>query len=276
MPRNPLRGVLLHNSTDKHIMQGPVTVFEGSTYAGDAQIGNTPPGQDRLISYAIDLDILVEPKTNPQESSLQTATIANGILKVTQKTSFTLNYGIQNKSDTDRTLVIECPLNRGGGWKLASPQPFETTETGCRFKKVIPQGKTETYPVVEENVRAESIAILNKDSAGLEVYSRSAEIPPKVREALNKVIELKRSVSESESLIKQKREALQEIDKEQDRIRSNMGTVNASTQYYSRLVEKLNGQETTIETLHAEIGELEKNLQTRKQELENFLANLSI
>ena len=195
---------------------------------------------------------------------------------MTRKDTSTQNYVIQNKSDTDRTLIIEHSFRRVGEWKLVSPQPFETTETRYRFKKVIPQGKTETYSVVEENVGAEAIAILTKDSAGLEVYSRSSEIPPKVREALNKVIELKRNVSDSESLIKQKREAIQEIGKEQERIRSNMGTVNASTQYYSRLVEKLNEQETTIETLRAEIGELEKKLQTGKQELGNFLANLSI
>ena len=68
MPRNPLRGVLLRNSTDKHIMQGPITVFEGSTYAGDTQIGNTPPGHEKLISYALDLDILVDAKTDSQVS----------------------------------------------------------------------------------------------------------------------------------------------------------------------------------------------------------------
>ena len=39
----PLLGLKLKNSTDLHLTQGPITVFEGSSYAGDAQIRNPLP-----------------------------------------------------------------------------------------------------------------------------------------------------------------------------------------------------------------------------------------
>jgi hypothetical protein len=35
-PKFPLLGLRLKNTSGLHLMQGPVTVFEGSTYAGDA------------------------------------------------------------------------------------------------------------------------------------------------------------------------------------------------------------------------------------------------
>jgi len=35
--------------------RGPVTVFEGSVYAGDTRVLDVQPGEDRLVSYAIDL-----------------------------------------------------------------------------------------------------------------------------------------------------------------------------------------------------------------------------
>jgi hypothetical protein len=274
MPRNPLRGVLLRNSTNKHIMQGPITVFEGDTYAGDAQIGNLPPGQERFLSYALDLEVQIDATRNRQESAVQTASILKGVLNVSRKDVFSQEYVIQNKSDGDRTLIIEHRFRPG--WKLVSPQPIETTGEYCRLKQTVPPGKTETMTVVEENVRGETIAILDAEIGPLEFYGRSGRIPENVRENLGKAIELKRAMTDYERRLEEKRAALEEIDNEQNRIRSNMGTVNPSSQYYSRLLEKLNAQETTIETIQAELHELEKKLEDQRRKLEDYLANLTV
>ena len=41
-------------------MQGPVTVFDDGVYAGDARIPDLPAGGERLLSYAMDLDVALE------------------------------------------------------------------------------------------------------------------------------------------------------------------------------------------------------------------------
>ena len=46
-----------------HLSQGPITVFEGSAYAGDARVLDLQPDEERLISYAIDLGTEVTPRT---------------------------------------------------------------------------------------------------------------------------------------------------------------------------------------------------------------------
>ena len=272
MPKNPLRGVLLRNATDKHIMQGPVTVFDGNTYAGDAQIGNLPPGQDRLLSYALDLEVRIDATKNRQESTIQTASLVKGVLKVSKKDTFSQEYVIQNKSDAERALIVEHRFRPG--WKLAGLQPIETTETHYRLKQVVPPGATQSMTVIEENVRGENVAILPANIDSLVFYSRSGQIPQNVRDTLGKAIEIKRTIADLESRETEKRLALEEIEKEQTRIRSNMGSVNASSPYYSRLLEKLNSQETTIETIQSEVRELEKKLEEQRQELDKFLANL--
>jgi hypothetical protein len=274
MQGNPLRGVILRNSTDKHIMQGPVTVFEGSTYAGDAQIGNLPPGRDRLLSYAIDLEVQVDSTRHKQESAIQTAKIVKGVLELSRKDIFSQDYLIQNNSDGDRTLIVEHRFRKG--WKPAGIQPFETTETHYRLKQTVPKGKTETLKVVEENVRGEKIEILPADIGQLEYYSRSGKIPGNVRETLVKAVELKRAVTDTKTMLRERRTTLEGIDKEQTRIRSNMGAVNSSSQYYSRLLEKLNAQESEIEAIQAEIRALQKKQEEQEQKLDDYLANLSI
>ncbi len=68
-PKHPLNGLRLKNSTDLHLMQGPVTVFDDGTYAGDARIEDLPPGSERLISYALDLDVEVAPRQSLRPSN---------------------------------------------------------------------------------------------------------------------------------------------------------------------------------------------------------------
>src|SRR5262249_41376980 len=57
----PLLGLKLKNTSGLHLMQGPITVFEGSNYAGDARILDLQPNEERLITYAIDLGTEVNP-----------------------------------------------------------------------------------------------------------------------------------------------------------------------------------------------------------------------
>ena len=67
--KHPLAGLQFTNTTGLHLMQGPITVFDGGSYAGDAKIEDLPPDAQRLISYAVDLDTEVAPlnKNRPEE-----------------------------------------------------------------------------------------------------------------------------------------------------------------------------------------------------------------
>ena len=45
--KHPLNGLRLKNTTELHLMQGPITVFDDGAYAGDAQIQALPAGSGR-------------------------------------------------------------------------------------------------------------------------------------------------------------------------------------------------------------------------------------
>jgi hypothetical protein len=84
--KHPLNGFRLKNSTPLHLMQGPITVFDGGTYAGDARIEDLPPGQERLISYAIDPKTEVEPLAKPGQQQLVSVSMRKGTLCATVST----------------------------------------------------------------------------------------------------------------------------------------------------------------------------------------------
>ncbi len=111
---NPLNGVLLTNTTGKHLLQGPVTVLDKGVYAGDARIDDVPPGQERLLSYGIDLDMLVDDTKNTQNTTLLTAKIDKGVLIVSRKLVASREYAADNKTNKDKILVVEQPSAPAG------------------------------------------------------------------------------------------------------------------------------------------------------------------
>jgi hypothetical protein len=275
LAQHPLNGARLTNTTGKHLLQGPITVLDANTYGGDARIDNLPPGQERLISYAIDLQVQVNATNQRQESILQTGKLVKGVLQLTRKNVFTQQYVLANKADRDRVLIIEHPFHKG--WKLVdSPKPFETTDTHHRFREAVPAGKTGILKVQEEIIQGETIAILTSDLSQLELYSRMGEIPQEVRDALVKAMTLKSAMVDTERQIKERQQQIAEITQEQQRLRENMASVSQTSQYHTRLLSKLNDQETAIEKLQGELTQLKHLYDRQRHELDTFLTNTTI
>jgi hypothetical protein len=277
LPRNPLTGARVKNTTDKHLLQGPITVLDGGSYAGDAQIDNVPPGQERLISYGIDLQVLVDAKSSRNEVRLVSGKIVKGVLILQRKYLHQHDYTVENKSDKDKTVVVEHAFRPG--WKLDESQakPIERTDSLYRFKFVVPPGKPQKLPIQEELVSDERMEILPLDLNTMLVYSRTGEIPQKVRDALIRAAQLKQALLETERQMNEKAQMVATITQEQVRIRENMRTVNdRNSEVYNRWLKKLNEQETQIEQLQSEREQLSRRAQQQRKELEEYVSGLNI
>ncbi|MEO0631902.1 MAG: hypothetical protein AAFY46_14425, partial [Planctomycetota bacterium] len=50
---HPMRGLEMTNSSGLKLMPGPVSVYDGAAFAGDAQIGYVGAGDDRMLSFGV-------------------------------------------------------------------------------------------------------------------------------------------------------------------------------------------------------------------------------
>jgi len=275
LPRNPLNGARVKNTTDKHLLQGPVTVFDANSYAGDAKIDNLPPGQERLLSYGIDLKMLVDSTKNTFENRVVSGKLVKGVLQLQRKLVATQEYLADNKGETDKTLIVEHPIRQG--WKLSSTEkPIETTDALYRFKGKVEAGKASKLVVSEEFVQSETIAILPLDIESVVAYAQTGEMNKDVKTALLRAAELKRAVETTEQQIQQKLEQLNQITQEQNRIRENLKSVQQNSAYHNRLMQKLNDQESNIETLQKENDDLTSQRDRQQKELEAFVVGMNV
>ena len=272
---NPLYGVRLKNTTGKSLLQGPVTVLENGGYAGDAQIDNVPASQERLLSYGVDLQMLVNSSRNNQTAAVTTAKILKGLMYVDRKYVSQQEYLADNKSDKEKLLVVEHPARQG--WMLVdSPKPYETTSAMHRFELAVPAKKTASLIVREQSVQTQGVALLSTDVTQLIAYARMGEIPASVRAAIGKAAELAGVVNDLDRQLALHTKQIADIGAEQVRIRENMKTVGQNSQYYQRLLTKLNDQESSIEKLQREREDLQSKRDAARKELEDYLRDLTV
>src|SRR5258705_258644 len=81
----PLLGLKFKNTSGLHLMQGPITVFEGSNYAGDARILDLQPNEERLLSFAVDLGTEVNPVPIHDAGRVVSVRAVRGVLHTTNK-----------------------------------------------------------------------------------------------------------------------------------------------------------------------------------------------
>jgi hypothetical protein len=273
--KHPLNGLRLTNSTELHLMQGPVTVFDDGAYAGDAQIDDLPPGTERLVSYALDLDTEVAPEPPSQDQQLMSCKAVKGVLYTSHKQRRTRRYTVKNSGKTAKQVLIEYPIE--GGWTLLAPkQPGEKTRDKYRFAVAAEPGQPASLVVEEELVQHQQVAIIDLDDGTIRFYLSQPVVSDKVKAALTEVIERKQKLSELATQRQQLEQQLAAIDQEQNRLRQNMAQLEKNNDLYLRYVKKLNEQEDQVESLRGQIQSLTAEETSLRQALDEFLASLEV
>lgn len=234
--RHPLNGYRLKNSSPLHLMQGPITVFDGGAYAGDAQIQDLPPGQDRLISYALDLNTEVEPRLEGGTQELATVSLRKGTMLVSRRLVEDRIYQIRNRDQKSKTVLIEQPYR--ADWKLVEPkEATERTRDQYRFSVPVDAGKTATLRVKETLPVQESILLMDGGLDQIAYYQQAKEVSSKVKEALQRVVHLRGKLDDTRAHRTRLEQRIGEITAEHHRIRENMQRLQQSSDLYNRYVK---------------------------------------
>ena len=273
--KHPLNGYRLKNTSALHLMQGPITLFDSGTYAGDARIEDLPPGQDRLISYALDLKTEVEPKLEGGTQELTTVSLKKGTMLISRRLIEDRTYLVKNRDAKAKTVLIEQPYR--ADWKLAEPkESTERTRDIYRFSVSVDPGKSATLRVKETLPIQESILLTDSGIDQIVYYQQAKEVSPKVKEALQRVVQLRSKLDDARAQRTRLDHRTAEITAEHARIRENMQRLPQNSDLYTRYVKKLDQQETELENLRKEIERLKNAEEEHRRELQNYVMNLDV
>jgi hypothetical protein len=273
--KHPLYGFRLRNATALHLSQGPMTVFDGGVYAGDARLEDLPPGQERLLSYAMDLKTEVEPVSEPEQRELVTVSLRKGTLFTTHKAIAEMTYNIRNRDQKPHLVLIEHPFR--ADWQLASPSTAtERTREVYRFAVTVDPGSGTRLRVREEKPLQQSVVLTDAGPDVLTYYMRATQVSDKVKQALQRVSTLRDKLDQTVQQRRRFEQQIQEISQEQARMRENMGRLAQNSELYNRYVRKLDQQETEIDKIRKDIETLKGTEEQQRKELNDYLMGLDI
>jgi hypothetical protein len=273
--KHPLNGYRLKNTSALHLMQGPITLFDSGAYAGDARIEDLPPGQDRLISYALDLKTEVEPKLEGGTQELSTVSLKKGTMFISRRVVEDRTYLVKNRDMKAKTILIEQPYRTD--WKLAEPkEPTERTRDLYRFSLAVDPGKSATLRVKETLPIQESILLSEGGIDQIAYYQQTKEVSPRVKEALQRVVSLRNKLDDVRAQRTRLDQRTAEITAEHARIRENMQRLQQNSDLYTRYVKKLDQQETELESLRKDIERLKNTEEEHRRELQNYMMSLDV
>lgn len=274
-PKHPYNAVELKNTSGLHLMQGPITVFDGDNYAGDAKLPDLKPDEKRLVAYALDLGVEVAVEQKPQPEQVTSVWIRKGTLWHKRTYVDQREYRIQNKDTRAKTILVE--QDAGSEWTPVEPrEPYERTRDALRYKIAVEGGKAATLTVRLEKQGDVSVALSDQRLDEMVFYTRLERVSPKVKEALEKVIRLRTEIDElsrARAELERKREV---AVADQARIRENLKTLDKTTDAYQRQLKLFDTADAQIVALAGEIDAARAKEAAKRSELETYLASLDL
>lgn len=273
--KHPMRGARIKNSSALHLMPGPISVYDGAAYAGDAQIPHTSRDQERLLSYAVDLDVLGQSESRGNETIVKIK-IVDGLLSFESKYRNITKYTLTNNDKTrDRLALVEHP--KLSGWDLIEPKKAdETTENLYRFELPIDAGAAASMEVAQEQTRIQTYALIEYDLPMLLEYAKQGKVSGAVVESVKKAAAFNARIHEQMRKIEEIQSRMNEITTEQNRIRSNMNSIEHNSDLYRRYVAKLNEQESQMEQFMVQRDEAQTAKDAAEKELREYLRDLDV
>lgn len=273
---HPLSGARLKNTTQLHLMGGPLTVFDETAYVGDALMDDTQPGQSRLLTYAVDLAVDADAQMSAGMGAALAVTLAQGTVRVRATQHRETRYTLKNHGEATRTVLIEHP-NPGDEWTLREPSaPAERTADTLRFEVAVAPGAAVELVVRLERAQWESVALLQTSAVQLLSYARLGVASKAVQAALSEVAARRSRVADLEAQLAELNRQTDAIEHGQERIRQNMAALDAKSDLYRRYVGQLDADETRLADLSGQRDARQAELATAQTELAAFVAGLEL
>ncbi len=272
-PRLPLAAVRFVHPGPQ-LAPGPLTVYDGTSYAGDARFASIGPGATVTAGYAVEQRITVDVEEPDEDEQTDLVRIVNGVLEQRSIRERRLVYRATNVGTSAQTLIIEHPFAPGYEQR-GGPLPEERVGTVDRHRLSIPAGRNAALEIREIRTESTTLALTTPDAEFI-LHLQGMAASPALRAAIARLGTLRAACDEAERDAARVRARSQELGKEQERLRENLKAVPTESAFAGTLLAKLGRLEIEIGALQQEADRQDGLWTERRRTLESELAALTV
>jgi len=274
-PLHPQNAVWITNSTGLRLPSGPVTVYDGGVYAGDALTDTFLEKDKRLWTYATDLAVRADVTSNDGQTTTK-ITIVKGILNYKKELSWTRTYQFLNAGTEARTVLVEHPV-RSERTLVEPKNPAEKTPDAYRFLVNAPAAGTVSVAVKEARTVVETQGLAGwRGEQILALIQGEGPLSSAAKAALQKLADLKvkadRAAQDVVTAVQQKTET----ENSQGRIRDNLDAVGRDSAQGQTYLKRLMDSEARIDQLTQQLAAARQAQSVAQKDLDDSLRNLTV
>ncbi len=266
--KNPLNAAEITNVTGKTLDGGPITIFDGGAYAGEALMDTLKADDKRIISYGIDLGTRISSEYAGKGAQILEIRANNGVLVIRNSSQETRTYTAKNVDKKAKTWLIEYPIRPD--YRIINQKPTETTSTKYRFEVKLPAEGKADIAITEERVYSESYSVSNLTPDWIVSYISNKQLSAAGRQKLQAIIEQKNKIVAISKQLTTLEGQSKEIIADETRLRENiqsLNRVNGQQEQVNRYAGELANKEAQLAKLRDQIAAAK----TQKTTLENDL-----
>jgi hypothetical protein len=274
----PLRALWIKNASGLTLDSGTFSIVDSGTFAGEGLIETVHPDERRLLSYAADTAVRVTSEAEYKDQPVSRIQVLKGVMFISREHRNKVKYAVRNADTTARQVVIEHPVREG--WKLVEAnKPEETSASHYRFRVAVEASKTGELTVEEFHTDTVTSALTDLTDHQVEVLVAENNITPELQAAFRQVLDQKNKISDLELQIGSRKKEVEEINRDQARIRENMKALKGTAEERAlllRYTKQLDSQEDRLATLHKELADLQQKLDEERGKLEEMVQHITL
>ena len=273
---NPAICVELVNNTGIKLPSGPITVYDGRSYAGDALIKFFPENEKRLISYGDELSVSVSYNLNVSEK-VSLVKIEKGFMSLKKKKIYETIYTFRNAGKEAKKIIIEHPVTLNAN--LVRPKEYsEKTHNLYRFSEILtPTGDLINISVIEEKILYEEQQILKFRYEKLAGFLANRDITQKnTKKVLQSSFKLNEKILEAENKLEELKKKRGQIIEKQERTRKNLEAAGNQSEQGKDYLQRLANEDKEIDSIDENIISAVSAIEAAKKDFENYLMGIKI
>jgi len=274
--QHPTNAAELTNSTGKTLDGGPITVYDGGAYGGEALMETLKAADKRLISYAVDIGTRITEAFGNKQAVVREIHAARGVMTTKLAAEETRTYTVRNVDKKAKTLIIEHPLRQG--YTLLNQKPAEKTASDYRFEMQLAPGATQDFAVSEERVYDQTYQVTSLTPDIILSYVGNRTLSDAGRGQLQRIAEQKRQLADNNGALQEAAGQTRDRTADEERIRQNIGSLNnvsGQQQQVQNYARQLDAHEQQLAALRDRQAELQKKKSALEAELNKLIEALA-
>jgi len=263
---NPMNALLFENTTNRLLEGGSVQFnsLDGRAFLGEATMNNTPPKDERLLPFAVELSVEVNMDYDVSRLPIHHIKIHDGTVHHFRYRRQRTMYTLVNKSPKSYPLFLNHVFL--DGWLLKeTPPPCDITDHHYVFEMTLEKESKLVFDVKEQTQDEETHSI---NASGQEEFDRWLEnghLDRPTYTALMDVVNVRKEMNKYSLLIADLEAEVRELNDIQSRLRNNITTLKGYEEDSIKYIRALNASEDKLSAVMANIkDQKEKKKNTEK------------